>query len=109
MVTNKRDAASAGAILPVTSVTCSALPVLSAGGGASDGQTKARSIRSCGPVWRCTFLRIAAGGTSKMVPAIVTGIAGALNGTGAPDQVGLKTRATKIPAATINKPMQATG
>jgi hypothetical protein len=62
-----------------------------ASGGASDGQRKARSTRSCAPGRRCTGTRMAAGGRLKATPATVTGSAGASAPTGGPGQRGHST------------------
>ena len=48
-------------------------------------------MRSCGPGWRCTAARIAAGGTSNSTPATVIGTAGASSAIGALGQVGHST------------------
>ena len=70
--------------------------VLSAGfssgrGGVSDGQSKARSRRSCCPGRRCTVSRIAAGGTSNSTPATVIGSDGASSAAVSFGQVGHST------------------
>ena len=69
------------------SSTVSALTCFGASGGSSDGKTKLRSTRSCGPEWRWIFRRIAAVGTLKSVAPTLTGNrSGAL--AGATPQVG---------------------
>ena len=66
-------------------------------------------MRSCGPAWRCTAARIAAGGTSNSTLATVIGSAGALSGIGPLGQVGHSTKETKIPAPITMSAVKANG
>jgi hypothetical protein len=94
MVMNKRSPAFAGGSVVGASgsvFTAGSSALASACGGISDGQRNARSMRSCDPAWRCTLVRIAAGGTLKSTSATVTGIAGASAAIGAVGQVGHST------------------
>jgi len=89
MATNRRSLAFAGGAAASCSAFAAGLSALvSAGGGVSEGQRKARSMRSCVPAWRNTLARIAAGGTLKSTPATVIGMAGASTAIGAFGQVG---------------------
>ena len=92
MVTNRRSFVfGIGTASSSFAAAGAAAPVTSPSGGASEGQRKTRSIRSCAPGWRCTAARIAAGGTLKSTPATVTGTVGASRRTAAFGQVGHNT------------------
>ncbi|MBV9455937.1 MAG: methylenetetrahydrofolate reductase C-terminal domain-containing protein [Bradyrhizobium sp.] len=56
-----------------SSSTCSALMCFGACGGWSEGKSKLRSTRSCGPEWRWIFMRTADVGTLNSVSPTLTG------------------------------------
>src|SRR6185295_6614764 len=88
MVTNRRSTIGDCAI---GAPAGGAADFAAASGGSSKGHRKTRSTRSCAPGWRCTALRMAAGGTLNATPAIVMGMVGALGETGVPGQRGQST------------------
>src|SRR5262249_32996191 len=69
------------------------------GAGDNSGHEKARSMRSCCPAWRCSLVRIAAGGTSNSTPPTVTGRAGTSRAGGSLGQVGHNREETQATAA----------